>query len=93
MRRIKYWLAALCMASMLLANGCGTDTKAETERSTVSVAENIDNNESKEKTDKAEESANVENSESAESVESTPQIEVESAYAVDIDEDLEGDFG
>lgn len=93
MRRMRYWLAALCVASMLLANGCGTDTKAETESSTVSVVESIDDNESNEKKDKAEESANVESSESAESVESAPQIEVESAYTVDLGEDLEEDFG
>lgn len=90
MRRMRYWLAALCVASMLLANGCGTDTKSETSSSTVSVAENTGD------TDKAEQAGNAEaseNAENAESAESTPEIEVESAYTVDLDEGLEEDFG
>ena len=90
MRRMRYWLAALCVASMLLANGCGTDTKAETESSAVSVAEKIENADKTEQTGSEENSGNAENTESVESV---PEIEVESAYTVDLGEDLEEDFG
>ena len=80
MKNMRCWLVALCAALMLLANGCGTDTKAETASSTTNVVE------SNGKEDKSEENG------TSKSAESSPQIEVESTYTVDIDENMEGTF-